>query len=257
MSEFLGGSHRAVQIGLIVVAGLLGLLIGILLTQNNSTPAVAESQEAFAERVREALVSNPFILSEAFNALETQSRNAEVNELQDAVTRNLSLIETAPASIAAGNPNGDITIVEFFDYECPYCRRALPRMNALRAADDGIRFIYFEMPILGESSLLAALAALAAHEQGGYEQLHNLMMSSEGRLNEGIIMEFAVEAGLDPVRLREDMANPLLEDRLRSNMQLAQAVGVGSTPTFLVNGQVVIGWREEEVTRLLDEARGD
>ncbi len=257
MSDKSGGLQRATQIGLIVVAGLLGLLIGLQISSNGSVGASAESDESFAGRVRDALVGNPQILSEAFYALETHSRDAEISALQDAVDRNLSLIESAPAAVISGNLNGDITIVEFFDYECPYCRRAMPRMDELRAADGGIRYIYFEMPILGESSLMASLAALAADLQGHYEPFHHMLMASEERLSEDVIMALAAEAGLNVDQLAADMADPELMGRLRANMQLAQAVGVGSTPTFLINGQVVIGWQEDQVMALLADARSN
>lgn len=259
MSESSGGLQRATQIGLVVVAGLLGLLIGLQVSPGgtNGGASQADSDEVFVSRVREALVENPQILSEAFYALENHSRTSELQALQEAVDRNLSLIEAAPAAVVSGNLDGDITIVEFFDYECPYCRRAMPRMDELRAADGGIRYIYFEMPILGESSIMASLAALAAEEQGLYEPLHHAMMGSEGRLSEEIIMAMAADVGLDVERFRADMEDDALLNRLRENMQLAQAVGVGSTPTFVINGQVVIGWQEDQVLEILADARSN
>lgn len=254
---------RATHMGLIVVAGLLGIVIGYLAMDainggggGETRMAAAElSDTEFAERVREAMVRNPDILQEAFAALETQSRAAEIAELQDAVTRNLTEIETAPAAIIGGNPMGDVTIIEFFDYECPYCARALPAVNDMMETDGNIRFIYFEVPILGETSYNAAVAAVASQRQGLYEPFHNLLMASGERLTDDVIMTLAEEAGLDTEQLQEDMSDERIEQRLRANMQLAQALGVNSTPTFVVNGQVVIGWREDQVRALLAEAR--
>lgn len=245
---------RFLNIALIVVAGLLGALIGIV-ASNLPAPEGALDDDAFAERVREALVTDPDILREAFYALETQQRDAEMAALQDAIARNYSLIETAPAVFETGNPNGDVTIVEFFDYECGFCRRAQEPFHEMIEADGNIRVIYFELPILGETSYRAALAALAADRQGLYMPFHDAAIASSDRLTDDTIFEIAAEIGADVDQLRADMDDPEIAGRVQANMQLGDALLVNSTPTYIVGGAASLGWNEERMLALITEAR--
>jgi protein-disulfide isomerase len=245
---------RFLNIALILVAGLLGALIG-LVAANGPQGTNDVSDEQFSDRVREALIADPEILRDAFYALDVQQRQAELSALQDAITRNYSLIETAPAAFASGNPDGDVTIVEFFDYECGYCRRAQEPFQNLIQDDGNIRVIYFELPILGETSYRAALAALAADRQGLYHEFHDLAVASSERLTDETIAEIATEIGANLDQLYADMDDPELEGRVRANMQLGQAVTVNSTPTYIVGGQVALGWDEDRIRELVAEAR--
>jgi len=246
---------RFLNIALIVVAGLLGALIG-LVAANRPLGTDELSDGQFSERVRETLVADPEILRDAFYALDVQQRQAELSALQDAVTRNYSLIETAPATFTSGNSDGDVTIIEFFDYECGYCRRAQEPFQNLVQSDGNIRVIYFELPILGETSYRGALAALAADRQGLYHEFHDLAVASSERLTDETITEIATEIGADLDQLLVDMEDPELAGRVRANMQLGQAVTVNSTPTYIVGGQVALGWNEDRMRELVAEARG-
>ena len=257
---------RILQIGLVVVAGLLGILIGLVvrapmpISDPGGDPvetAYQLSDEEFTARVRTALVTEPEILQEAIYVLESRNRNNELNELQDAITRNYSLIESAPASFVGGNPDGDITIVEFFDYECGYCRRAMPAFDAMVAEDGNIRVIYFEMPILGERSQNASLMAVAADRQGLYTEFHRAAMGADERLSQEVLMTIAVNIGLDMDQLRNDLADPEVAERVNANLNFAQAMQVSSTPTFVVAGEVVLGWNEEQLAGQLATARGN
>lgn len=245
---------RLLNIGLIVVAGLLGALIGIVAFNTSATNDPLTDQE-FASRVRGALVSEPDILRDAFYALETQTRQLEMSTLQDAITRNYSRIETAPASIIGGNPDGDVTIIEFFDYECGYCRRALEPFKNLLESDGNLRVVYYEMPILGERSYRAAVAALAAERQGLYLAFHDAAVARSDQLTDEVIFEIAAEVGLDLTQLRLDLADPSLAERIDANRQFAQALQVASTPTYVVGGTVLLGWNAERMEALIAEAR--
>lgn len=241
---------RILQVSLIVVAALLGATIGLLLGRSGGM-----SDEAFQARVRTALVEDPYILADAFDSLEQQQRAAEIAALEEAITRNYNLIESAPATFVGGNPNGDVTIIEFFDYECGYCRRALEPFNELIAEDGNIRVLYFELPILSERSYQAALAALAADEQGRYIEFHDLATAQPGQLTNDVILDLAAQAGLDIDQFTEDLQNPEYETRVRANIQLAQALTIGSTPTYIVAGRPVLGFREEQVREYIEDAR--
>lgn len=245
---------RFLNIALIVIAGLLGALIGIVAASLPMGDG-AMDDDVFAERVRETLIAEPEILRDAFYALDAQQRDAEMTALQDAIARNYSLIETAPAAFEAGNPNGDVTIVEFFDYECGFCRRAQEPFNAMIEADGNIRIIYFELPILGETSYRAALAALAADRQGLYMPFHDAAIASSDRLTDETIFEIAAEVGADVDQLRADMEDPEIAGRIQANMQLGDALLVNSTPTYIVGGAASLGWNEERMRDLITVAR--
>lgn len=245
---------RFLNIALILVAGLLGALIGLVAAYGPMAPADLDDRQ-FAERVRETLVTEPEILRDAFRALDDQQRSAEMATLQEAVDRNYSLIETAPAVFEAGNPDGDVTIVEFFDYECGFCRRAHEPFQDMIASDGNIRVLFFELPILGETSYRAALAALAADRQGLYAEFHEAAVVSSERLTDDAIAAIAEDIGADVDQLMADMLDPTLVERIRGNVQLAQALTVNSTPTYLVAGQPILGWQEEQILELITEAR--
>jgi len=245
---------RFLNIALIVVAGLLGALIGIVAATRPVSEA-AMSDQQFTERLHNTLVSHPDILRDAFYALDAQQRDEEMSALQDAITRNYNLIETAPAAFVEGNPDGDVTIVEFFDYECGFCRRAQEPFQNLLAEDGNIKVIYFELPILGETSYRASLAALAADRQGLYMAFHDAAIATSDRLTDDTIFAIAGEIGADVDQLRSDMADPEIAGRVQANMQLADALTVNSTPTYVVGGTPALGWNEDTMHDLITEAR--
>jgi protein-disulfide isomerase len=146
-----------------------------------------------------------------------------------------------PDSPLGGNPAGDVTIVEFFDYNCPYCRQVASVLVELQRSDPNLRFVYKEFPILGPDSDLAARAALAARRQGKYLEFHNAMMMSRFVANHASVMQVAEIAGLDVERLKADMEDPGLEGILARNLALARALRIDATPSFVIADQVYAG----------------
>jgi len=144
-----------------------------------------------------------------------------------------------PASHALGNPNGDVTIVEFFDYACPYCKAVEPRLEAFLKADKKVRLVVEEFPILTPQSAIASRAALAADRQGKYAAFHQALMTYRGGLDEDAILGVAKDVGLDIPRLRRDMADPKLTAAIDANLKLAQTIGVRGTPTFIVDDRIL------------------
>jgi protein-disulfide isomerase len=138
-----------------------------------------------------------------------------------------------------GSVHGDVTIVEFFDYTCPFCKAAEPRIEALLKADKGVRLVVKEYPILSPQSPIASRAALAAARQGRYTAYHQAMLLHRGELDESAIFSIAHDVGLDVVRLRRDMNDPVFAREIDDNMKLAKAIGVHGTPTFIVDDQIV------------------
>lgn len=146
-----------------------------------------------------------------------------------------------PMSPVIGNPKADVAIVEFFDYTCPYCKAVEPRLEALLKADKGVKLILKEFPILTPASLVATRVAFAAVKQGKYKEFHQALMNFRGRLTDDVIFDTAKDVGLDVARLRKDMTAPEINDEIIANFNLARAVRVFQTPTFIVDNHVLTG----------------
>lgn len=144
-----------------------------------------------------------------------------------------------PASHALGNPNGDVTIIEFFDYACPFCKAAEPRLEAFLKADRKARLVVEEFPILTPASAIASRAALAADRQGKYAAFHQALMLHRGGLDEDAILGVAKDVGLDVRRLKRDMADPKLMAAIDANLALAKAIGAHGTPIFIVDDRIL------------------
>jgi protein-disulfide isomerase len=156
-----------------------------------------------------------------------------------------------------GNPQGDVTIVEFFDYRCPYCKRSQPDITALINDDPHVRIVYKDLPVLGQDSVFAARAALAAAHQGGYQRLHNAMLEAPGQLTNETVITLAEAQGLDKDRLLRDMASPEVAAILARNAELAHGLGINGTPSFVVGELLVPGAIEASGLRKLVTAQRD
>jgi protein-disulfide isomerase len=143
-------------------------------------------------------------------------------------------LNQAPGSPVLGNPAGDVTIVEFFDYACPYCKAVEPRLEALLKSDHKVKLVLKEFPILTPQSMIATRAALASVAQGKYRPFHQAMMNFRGQLLESDIFDMAKASGLDVVRLRRDMTAPAIADEIIANFNLARGIRAFQTPVFIV-----------------------
>jgi protein-disulfide isomerase len=191
--------------------------------------------------VRDYLIANPSILAQALRAAEDK-RNGEANaKAKEVLVDRRREIFDDPATPVGGNPQGNIAIVEFFDYRCPYCKQVEPSLRALLNQDHQLRFVYKEMPVLGPQSELAARAALAAHRQGEFEAFHTSLMAAKGQVTEDSIYTVASSVGLDIDRLKRDMAAPEIDEALKANMALAEALNIRGTPGFIIGDHIVRG----------------
>ncbi len=145
-------------------------------------------------------------------------------------------LNNAPSSPVLGNPAGDVVIVEFFDYACPYCKAVEPRLEALLKSDRKVKLVLKEFPILTPQSMIATRAALASVAQGKYRPFHQAMMNFRGQLLESDIFDMAKASGLDLVRLRRDMTSPAITDEIIANFNLARGIRAFQTPVFIVGG---------------------
>jgi protein-disulfide isomerase len=239
----------------------LGLLAGLVITVGSAgAPARAQapalSPEAIESIVREYLLNHPEVIMESIRRAEARDREAARAQSRVAVQAQQQALLRDPESPVGGNSAGDVTIVEFFDYRCPYCRRMEPLVKTLLAEDRGIRFVYKELPILGPESTLASRAALAARGQGKYAEAHDALIGANGPFTPESLVAMLAGIGVDGDRLRADMEAPEVAALLRRERDLAEALGINGTPAFVVGGELVVGAMDIAVLRdLVSKAR--
>lgn len=229
-----------------VCGGLI--VVGMLAAAATTSPArltaastMPGDKAGLGNNIRQYLLANPEVLVEAMQELERRQDSQRDAVAQKGVLENQAALYRDPDSPTAGNPNGDVVIVEFNDYQCPYCKRAHQATKSVVGADGKVKIIYKDLPILGDASKTAALAALAAVKQGKHLAMHNAMMEFAGRLDRDKILEIAVGVGLDRAQLEKDMEDPKLQQIIDRNMMLASALGVRGTPAFVIGKQFVPG----------------
>lgn len=239
----------------VIIWSVFALLLNAVLL---AAPAAADSmsKEEFERRVRDYLLANPEVVMEALQTLDARQKQAQEEAAKAVLTARADEIFRDPASPVGGNAQGDATLVEFFDYNCPYCRQMMPIMAQLEAADAQLRIVYKEFPILGPDSVFAAKAALAANSQGGYAKFHKALYEVKGRVTEAAVLKVAAEAGLDVARLKTDMQNPEIQASIDRNLKLAQALDINGTPGFVAGKQIVHGATDlETMKQLIEQAR--
>ncbi len=242
---------------LIPPALALALSFGAAAAPLQADPLFSAAQkEAIGKIVRDYLLKNPEVLAEAMAELTRRREAAEQAAVRKALEESRDALLRNPADPVGGNPAGSVTVVEFFDYNCGWCKRAYPHMRAAVKADGDVRIVYKEFPILAPSSRFAAKAALAARRQGRYGALHDLLMTHRGALDEARIVALAERAGLDLRRLKADMAAPEIAAAIEANMALAKRLGIQGTPAFAIGGRVIPGMlREAELIGEIRRAR--
>jgi protein-disulfide isomerase len=215
-------------------------------------PAQQMTEEQVKQLALEAVLENPQIIMQAVAILEQRERD-RVASVANTVRLQL---EQDPNSPNLGNSDGDVTVVEFFDYNCPYCRKAGQTVQELLASDANVRVIYREWPILGEDSVFASRAALAARAQGKYEEFHWALMNGEGRASEASILKLARHLGLDVAKLQADMTSPAVEAHIAQSNALARTLGFTGTPAFIVGDRTAPGMLStDEISAMVTEAR--
>lgn len=206
-----------------------------------SNAAADISKDEFDRRVRDYLMGHPEVIMQSVNQLEARQRANEKTEAQNVLQARADEIFRDTASPTGGNPNGDVTLVEFFDYNCPYCRGMAPLMTKAEEDDPQLRVVYKEFPILGPGSTFAARAALAAHRQGKYVAFHRALYQARGTVDPSRTMEVAARVGLDVERLRADMEDRAIQAAIDKNLALAQALRINGTPGFVIGDQILRG----------------
>jgi protein-disulfide isomerase len=191
--------------------------------------------------LRDYLREHPEVLAEALQALQARQREQQRTRAKAAIGTHRKELLQDPASPVGGNPKGPVTVVEFFDYRCGYCKSVSPTVKKLLAEDGSVRLVYKELPILGPESVVASKAALASVAQGKYDAFHAALMSAPPPLTEARVFEIANGTGLDVGKLKTEMESPVIREALERNLRLAQAIGITGTPTFVIGSELAIG----------------
>ncbi len=190
--------------------------------------------------VREYILQHPEVLIESFRLYKEREQTAQKEQSKEAVSASLTDLQQDPSSPVTGAAGG-VTVVEFFDYHCGYCKKAESTIVKLLADHPDIHFVFKEFPILGPESSLAAKAALAAHKQGDYLKFHQALMTLPGPITMDAIEQLAGKQGLNVSQLKTDMESPEVQSILARNRELARKVGVKSTPSFVIGSELVSG----------------
>ncbi len=225
-------------------ATLLGALAVAPAVQAQNAVFTEQQKQAIGEVVKDYLLKNPEVLTEVISELEKRQAEAQQAAQADAVQETKQSLLNAPHSYVAGNPSGDITLVEFFDYNCGYCKKALADVQVLMKADPKLRVVLKDFPVLGPDSVEASRVALAVKNQLQGQKLfdyHVKVLETRGRVNGERAMAVAKEMGVDIAKLQKDMESPEQRNALQENMALGDKLNLTGTPAFVIGEAVIPG----------------
>lgn len=256
---------RATRSGLVAIFVpwlILQFWVAPVFSQSASVSSPPSNQDPTIERtIHDYILSHPEVIIQSLQIAKqkSQERLAEVTKSKIVAFRK-DLIDDAAAPVL-GNPKGDITLVEFFDYRCPFCRRVEISLQTLLKEDSGVRLVQKQFPILGPASVYAAHVALAAMKQGKHTEFHNALMAKEGNMeeadiDEAFILNVANSVGLDIDQMKADMKSPDVEAEIQHSVQLARQLGLTGTPGFIVGTELVPGATDLATLKsMIDDAR--
>jgi protein-disulfide isomerase len=208
-------------------------------------PFNAEQRDEIGKVVREYLLKNPTLLRDVMKELEAVEAQAEAEKHRAAVAEHGPLIFSSPHQVVLGDPQGDVTFVELFDYNCAYCKRAVSDMLDLMKADPKLKVVLKEFPVLGEGSTQAAQVAVAVRMQDKtgkkYLEFHQKMFNGRGAADKARAIAVAKEIGLDMKQLDKDMASEEVKTTLAESFKIAEAIGLNGTPSYVIGGEVIVG----------------
>lgn len=244
------------------LAAALAVLLHSASAQDAPEPVFDAAQEAEIGRlIRAYLLENPEVIPEAFEIWQYRQQAEEKARQKEAILAGWDELADDGVSPVAGNPNGDVTVVEFYDYRCVFCRRAYPEIQRLLKADKNIRYVLKQFPVRDQPgappvSLIAAKAIMAANRQGDFLDLHEAMMLTDTPLTEARVFALARAHGFDQEALREEMTSPALHKTVEANFDLARRIGITGTPAYIVGGELYLGVQPlERLFELVAQAR--
>jgi protein-disulfide isomerase len=248
-----------VRVGSVAAALICGLVLAGWRVGSAAAadPAPPPQRQQIEQIVHDYIMAHPDVLLSSLRQAEDKSHKDDEVKASKAVDEHKAEVFNDPAAPVGGNPRGDVTVVEFFDYRCPYCKQVEPSLEKMLRQDRQLRLVYKEFPILGPASETAARAALAAKAQGKYDQFHAAMMEAHGPITDETVYRVAGSVGLDIDKLKRDMAAPEVSQALKSNLKLADALDIHGTPAFVIGDKVVPGAIDLDALKgMVSNARG-
>lgn len=233
---------RALAAGLAVATAVMLPAVFGARAEAQDAAAFSPAQKSAIEKIiKDYLISNPEVMLEIQSVLEAKMEKMQAEKTKAAMAENAKDIYRSANSPVAGNPDGDITVTEFFDYNCGYCKKSFGDVAKLIGSDAKVRVVFKEFPILSKGSEEASRVALAARKQGKYWEVHAALLESKGQANEASALKIAEKAGLNMAQLKTDMDGPEVKAELASVRELATKMGINGTPHFLVGDKSVAG----------------
>jgi protein-disulfide isomerase len=226
---------------------LISVVMSVMFACSLALPAIANGFSAtqkleMEQMFRDYLMAHPEILRDMANKLDENDKKKEADARVTTLKNNAPEIFHHAGDAVVGNPKGDVTVVEFFDYNCGWCKKSVVEMQSLIAKDKNVRVVMKEFPIFGEGSEYAARAALASIKQGKYWAFHQALFASESKVTVEVVDQVAGEQGLDVALMKKDMADPKIAETLKKNQDLAQSMLLTGTPGFIIDDQVFPGY---------------
>jgi protein-disulfide isomerase len=206
-----------------------------------SQSTMPKDRAGLDQAIHDYLMANPEVVLDALKAAQQQADAQAAEQSRRIIATKQKELVGSPDDLVQGNPKGDITLVEFFDYRCPYCKQVEPSLEALLKEDSKLRVVYKEFPILGEASVYATRVALAAKKQGKYAEFHRAMMATKGEIGDETVLKVAASLSLDMNKIKADMSAPQIDKLIDTNYALADALNIQGTPAIIIGSTVIPG----------------
>ncbi len=229
------------------------LLFAVPASAQDKAPFSADQKAALDSYIREYILNNPEVIIEAVNRYKVKEEEKQDADAISALSKHKDYIYNNPSIPQVGNPKADVTIVEFFDFNCGYCHRAYDAIKQTLAADKNVRFVFIDLPILSPESKTASEWAMAANKQGKYFEFHSAVMDFKGPKSAENLADIASKVGLDVERMKKDAAGPEVRAELEKHTEIAQSMRVSGTPGFIVGDQIVRGYLPYEGLKAITE----
>jgi len=233
------------------------MFTALALPASAQTPAVSDAERAKIEQVvKDFIAANPGYVQDQLDKHFEAQRETQRLARQEKLSGYDALLYKSPVAPVSGNPDGDVVLVEFFDYRCGYCKLVAPDIERVVEEDGFVKVVHKHLPVLGSASVVASRAALAAQKQGRYAALHAALMRHQGRMDQDTVMALAKAAGLDLDRLEADMNDPAITKELDANREMAAALRIRGTPSFIVGDTIQVGTVDpDRLKRWIGDAR--
>jgi protein-disulfide isomerase len=241
------------------VFAIAAVALVIAAAPNLASKAYAADAAEFEESVRKLLLEKPEIVIDAIRTYQAREEEAKAERQRQQLAASKDAINGNPEDPVMGNPDGKITVVEFFDYRCGYCKRALQTVLDLVKRNPDVRVVFKEFPILGPESMVATRVSLAVQKVAPqhYSAFHTKALSHRGALNQESLLKIATEVGADAASVENAMKDPSIAKAIKANYNLAESLGIRGTPAFIIGGEVVPGAVSlDELERLVKQERG-